>query len=141
RTAGIVALLTVVAFGVAIVAWRAGYERQAFVGVFVWCFGVIGAVIGNALTIGTIARRIYRQQRGLSRTHELSWDDDSLTVRGEDGQSTTRWSEFHKAREVDDLFILFLSDAAFLTIPKRAFPDEPTLDAFRARMLREVRPR
>ena len=31
----------------AVVGWRAGYEREAFIGGFVWCGALIGAWIGH----------------------------------------------------------------------------------------------
>ncbi|MGB2713786.1 MAG: YcxB family protein [Vicinamibacterales bacterium] len=115
----------------ALLGWRAGYMREALIAAFVWFFGLIGAGIGQMLSIAPKAKRVFRQQHGLRRTHEITWTDTGLTVSGEDGQSTTRWTDFHKARELDDQFLLFLSDAIFLMIPKRAFPDSSLLQSFR----------
>ena len=105
--------------------------RQALIATFVWFFGLMGAGIGHMVSIAPKAKRVFRQQRGMRRTHEITWSDKGLTVSGEDGQSTTRWTDFHNSRELDDQFILFLSDAIFLMIPKRAFPDSSLLQSFR----------
>jgi hypothetical protein len=115
----------------AVVGWRAGYEREAFIGGFVWCFGLIGAWIGHMVSVTPKAKRVFRQQKGLRRAYEVSWNEVGLTVSGEDGQSTTRRADFHRVREFDDQFLLFLSDAMFLMIPKRTFPDSSLMQSFR----------
>jgi hypothetical protein len=115
----------------AFVGWRAGYMREAFIAGFVWFCGLIGTGIGHMVSIAPKAKRVFRQQQGLRRAHEVSWSDIGLTVSGEDGQSTTRWADFHRVREFDDQFMLFLSDAVFFMIPKRAFPDDSLMQSFR----------
>lgn len=131
RTAIALAVTSALVIVGAFVAGRAGYMREAFIAGFVWFFGLIGAGIGHMVSIAPKAKRVFRQQRGLRRAHEVSWNHVGLTVSGEDGQSTTRWADFHRVRELDDQFILFLSDAIFLMIPKRAFPDSGLMQSFR----------
>jgi hypothetical protein len=118
----------------AYVGWRAGFIREAVISVSTWFFGVIGAWIGHTLTVGPKAKRVFWQQHGLRRPQVVSWNDSGLTVTGEDGQSTIRWRDLHKVRELDDQFTLFLSDVVFLMIPKRAFTDSETLADFRERV-------
>jgi len=115
----------------AFVGWRAGYMREAFIAGLVWFFSLIGAGIGHMVSIAPKAKRVFRQQQGLRRAHEITWSDIGLTVSGADGQSTTRWADFHRVRELDDQFMLFLSDAVFFMIPKRAFPDSSLMQSFR----------
>jgi hypothetical protein len=114
-----------------VVGGRAGFMRQAFVASFVWFFGLGGAWVGHTLSIVTKAKRVFRQQKALQRLYEVSWDGGGLTVAGESSQSTTRWSDFYKLRELDDLFLLYFSDALFLMIPKRAFPESDLVLKFR----------
>ena len=141
RTVILFAVASALAIVGAVVGWRAGYEREAFIGGFVWCFGLIGAWIGHMVSIAPKAKRVFRQQQGLRRAHEISWNEVGLTVSGEDGQSTTRWADFHKAREFDDQFLLFLSDAMFLMIPKRAFPDSSLMQSFRESLASRIQRR
>ncbi|HEX5475901.1 MAG TPA: YcxB family protein [Vicinamibacterales bacterium] len=115
----------------AFVLWRAGNVRDALTTGFVWFFGLAGAGIGQQLSIGPKARRVFRQQRGLQRPYDVSWDELGVAIRGENGQSRFPWTDFHKMRELDDQFMLFLSDAVFLMIPGRAFPDDNLMRDFR----------
>jgi len=131
RTVTILAAASALVILGAVIGWRAGYMREAFIAVFVWLVGVIGAWIGHTVSIAPKAKRVFRQQQGLRRPHDVSWNDVGLTISGEDGQSTTRWGDFHKVRELDHQFILFLSDATFLMIPKREFPDSNVMQSFR----------
>ena len=131
RTVTVFAILSaLVGLGI-IVGWYAGYIREVFIFGFVWFGGMIGGWLGNALSIAPKAKRVFRQQKGLGRAYEVSWDTVGLRVVGEDGESTTRWSDFYKHRELDELFVLFFSDAVFLMLPKRSFPDSGLLRDFR----------
>jgi YcxB-like protein len=49
----------------------------------------------------------------------------------EHGTSTIPWADFHQRRETADLFLLFLSDANFLVVPKRTFSEMSLLETFR----------
>jgi len=138
RTIIVLAVASVLVVVAGVVGWRAGYMREAFIAGFVWFFALIGAWIGHMLSVGPKAKRVFRQQHGLRRAHEVSWNDVGLTVTGEDGQATTRWADFHKSRELDDQFILFFSDAAILMIPKRAFTDSGLLRDFRESVARRI---
>ncbi len=126
-----VAAISVVVVVSAVVAWTSGWRRESLVTAFVW-FGVVaGTRIGQVLSIPRQARRVFRQQRGLQLPCELSWNTEGLTASAEDGVATTRWRDFHRAVELDRQFVLFFSDAAFMMIPKRSFPDVALLEDFR----------
>ena len=116
---------------VLVVAWRAGYSREAFLATFTGVFALTGAVIGHKVTISRRAKEVFRQQHGLRKPHELLWDERGVTIAAEDSRSSVPWADFHKYRELDDQFVLFLSDAMFFMVPKRAFPDGSLADAFR----------
>ena len=140
-TRRIVVVLAAASFSVvlgAYLGWRAGYMRESIVAICVWFFGLAGAVIGHLVTIPPKAKRVFRQQQALQRPYELTWNDGAVSVVGSTGTSTTPWTDFHKARELNDQFLLFLSDAAFLMVPKRAFPDEAVMCDFRALLKRNV---
>jgi hypothetical protein len=79
-------------------------------------------------------RRVFRQQRVFDLLANLSWDEGGLHTHNDNGQYRHPWSDFIRWREGKRLFVLNLSDAVFLMVPKRAFPDSTTLDAFRELM-------
>jgi hypothetical protein len=127
----VIALISALILAGALVAWDSGYGREAVIAVSVWCGIVLGARVGQILWIPVQARKVFRQQRGLHRPHEVSWNDAGLTTTAEDGTWTISWADFHKSLELEDQFILFLSDAVFVMLPKRAFQDSGQIDGFR----------
>jgi hypothetical protein len=60
--------------------------------------------------------------------------DDGLCVRD------CKWASFRKWRDDERQFLLYVSELAFYTIPKRAFPDAMSTEAFRALLLQHVPP-
>lgn len=136
-----VIVLTAASFAVVLAAyfgWRAGYLRESIIAACVWLFGMAGAIIGHLVSILPKAKRVFRQQQELQRPYELTWNETGLSVVGNTGTSTTPWTDFHKARELNDQFMLFLSDAVFVMVPKRAFPDEAIMRDFRALLRQNV---
>jgi hypothetical protein len=121
------------------VAWDSGYRREAVITVSVWCGIVLGARVGQVLWIRVQARKVFRQQQGLRRPHEVSWNDAGLTTTADDGTWTLPWADFHNSLEVEDQFILFLSDAIFVMLPKRAFRDSSQMDEFRQSVTTQIR--
>ena len=111
--------------------WQTGYGPQSIAGLGA-LFGVAaGGWVGRNFSIAANARRLFRQQKGLHRPFELAWTAEAITLTSEQGTSTIQLPDFHKRRETADQFLLFLSDASFLMVPKRAFPDPSLLRTFR----------
>jgi YcxB-like protein len=110
---------------------RTGHGRESIAGLGALVGTAVGGWIGRGLSIGAKAKRLFRQQKGLHRPYDLSWTTEAITLTAEHGTSRIQWPDFHKRRETDDQFLLFLSDANFLMVPKRAFPDTTLLGTFR----------
>jgi hypothetical protein len=124
----VVVVLVLVAL---VIGWRAGYKRESFVGVGVLVGTLGGGWIGRGVSIASRARGLFRQQKTLRRPYQVTWDTAGVTFNGENGTSTIHWSDFHKTQELENQFLLFLSDANFLIVPKRVFPDSLMRDEFR----------
>ena len=62
----------IIAIGIVaiIAAWLAGYERQAFTGVFVLLFAIAGGLIAGRVSATRTARRVFKQQKTLNRPYE-----------------------------------------------------------------------
>jgi hypothetical protein len=88
-----------------------------------------GGVAEQRLTLPRKARTIFHQQH-LSRPYELGWNDDELAVVSVEGSFTRAWRDIWKARVLDTEILIFLSDANFLMVPKRSFPDASTVSTF-----------
>jgi hypothetical protein len=102
---------------------------------------LIGAALGGLL-IGMIQRRIiyppklrrlYAQVRGRVDV-TYSWDDEKLFVTSERGQEVRSWTDFLKAKENNELILLYFNDALYEIIAKRWFSEASDLSAFRAHL-------
>jgi hypothetical protein len=99
---------------------------------------VAGGLIMNHVWIPWHARRIFRQQKSFGRPFELSWDEGGVHAKDGNGEYRHSWVDFIRWRENERLIVLSLSDAMFLMVPKRAFAEEASLDAFRGMLQSRV---
>lgn len=76
------------------------------------------------------ARKLFAQQKNLQRPLRFGWDEQGLAWVNESGSGKTAWSDYLKWRENDRVFLLYLSDAMFQMLPKRAFADSERLHSF-----------
>jgi hypothetical protein len=120
-----------VLIGVVVQAHRAQDTLAFCVSLGALAGGVIGGFACHYIWIPWQARRVFRQQKSLHRPFELSWDSNGLHAKDANGEYRHLWSDILRWREGERLFVLNLSDAMFLMIPKRAFPEEQSLSAFR----------
>jgi hypothetical protein len=84
-------------------------------------------------------RRLFGQQKSLQRVYTLSWDDEHLKIEGADGSSSTPWSDFLKWREDALMFLLYFNDILFRIVPKRAFPDQASMQGFRRLLQQKIK--
>jgi len=84
------------------------------------------------------ARRVFRQQKSLHGSFELSWPDAGFSARDSNGQYTTPWSDSIKSKEDGLLFFLYHSNLLFHMVPKRAFPGKNGRSAFRSRVQKNI---
>lgn len=87
-------------------------------------------------------RQIYLQHKEMAAPFEHEITPAALVSTGQFGHAERPWNIFHKWRENDKLFLLYVSDIQFVLIPKR-FCTREQLQALRARLrennVREVR--
>jgi hypothetical protein len=102
--------------------------------------GMGGALLANRILLPRKARRIFAQTPALQRPYQVTWDDHALTSTNQQGAGTYPWAEFHKARELAGIFLIFFSDVMFIMVPKRDFPDDATMQTFRECIQTRVRP-
>lgn len=100
--------------------------------VFVWLLMDWMQTIG----IQRGVRRRFRQQKDLARQYAISWNDEKLTVDGEDVHVGILWTDFLKWRADDRVFTLYSARILFRIIPKRAFSDQVAIADF-TRLLQE----
>jgi hypothetical protein len=130
-----ITVLTVVSLGIFLL-WRSGHGKEAFIVFTTIVGGIVGGWIGNRGSVVRRARRVFRQNKALHRPYEVVWSAAGVTLISENGKSTVPWTDFHKSLELEDQFLLFLSDVNFFIIPKRTFSNSPLVEEFR-QMLKE----
>ena len=86
-------------------------------------------------------RRVYYQLKFLQHPQDFSWDETGTQVRGEGFSAQTPWLDYLKWRENKQIFTIYLSDLQFRIFPKRAFPDDKSVDDFRDLLRRKITPK
>jgi hypothetical protein len=138
RYIAVTLVLLVAVFVLAGILATQGYAREALVGVSCIIGSVVGVVVEKRLTIPRKARQIFHQQH-LNEPFELGWNDEGISVVSPDGSFSKTWVEIWKARLLEKQILLFLSDAAFVIVPKRFFRDARTLSNFETLLGRVTR--
>jgi hypothetical protein len=81
----------------------------------------------NFIGIPKGVRRRFQQQKALRRPYMISWNEEKLTVDGEDVHAGVRWSDFIRWRENEQLFLIYSNRLVFRILPKRTFPDQSSV--------------
>jgi len=92
--------------------------------------GLAGEFVQAHFALPARLRRLFTQTKGrVDLTY--SWDADKLFASSALGQSTRPWSDFPKARENDQIILLYYNDAFFEILSKRWFRDAAQIEDFR----------
>ncbi|KAF0175626.1 MAG: hypothetical protein FD161_3280 [Limisphaerales bacterium] len=77
-----------------------------------------------------VPRLVFRSNPKLAAAYEFTFSPDEVHVRTQDIDSRLQWSFYTGAVVGEGFFLLYSGKQAFTAIPKRAFPDPDTLQAF-----------
>jgi hypothetical protein len=95
--------------------------------------GFLGEFIQSRFIIPARLRRLYAQVRGrVDLTY--SWDDEKLFLSSSHGHAARAWTDFTKAKENDEVILLYFNDAFYEIIAKRWFANASDLAAFRTHL-------
>jgi len=125
--------LTLIAFIIGIVLFFAFSARLGAVLVCAALGGLLGEIIQSRFILPSKLRQLYAQVRGRVDV-TYSWDEEKLFLTSEHGQAARSWTDFLKAKESDELILLYINDALYEIIAKRWFGDASDLNAFRAHL-------
>lgn len=95
--------------------------------------GLLGELIQSRFFLPSKLRRLYAQVRGRVDV-TYSWNEENLFLTSEHGQVTRSWSDFLKAKENDEVILLYFNDALYEIIPKRWFLGANNLHTFRTHL-------
>lgn len=126
-------LVALLVFALGLVLYVAVSNRW---GVILMCAalgGLLGEFVQNKFILPAKLRRLYAQVRGrVDITY--SWDGEKLFFATERAKGARPWADFPKAKENDELLLLYINDVLFEIISKRWFGDARALDDFRAHL-------
>lgn len=117
--------INMIGFGAIVLGGAALFVFPPKAGVLLVCAalgGLLGESIQSRLVLPARLRRLYAQVRGRVDI-TLDWDDEKLILTSEYGQAARRWNDFVKAKESQDLILLYFNDALFEIVAKRWFND------------------
>jgi hypothetical protein len=121
---------TLIVFLIGIVLF---FAVSAKVGVIVICAalgGLLGEFIQSRFILQPTLRRRYAQVRGRVDV-TYSWDEGKIFITTEHGHAARSWTDFIKAKENDELILLYINDALYEIIAKRWFSDASDQNTFR----------
>jgi hypothetical protein len=111
------------------IPWRPTREIQVLVGFAPWFAFVFFTLY--LFRPGSATRIQWNSKPSLRAPRTVDADPDALTIASDLATYRFRWPHFVSFRETPTLFILVTRDNELHVFPKRAFPDDPSLDLFR----------
>jgi hypothetical protein len=104
--------------------------EQVFWAYFIFSAGaflVLLSVWMHFIGIPRGVRRRFQQRKALQRPYTVDWNDEKLTVDGEDVHAGIKWADFIRWREDGELILIYSSRMSFRILPKRTFPDQSSI--------------
>jgi hypothetical protein len=92
--------------------------------------GFIGNFVQSRLYLPWRLRRLYAQVRGRTDV-TYSWNMETLSMRSDRGNAEIPWTNFRKAKENEQVMLLYVNDVLFHIISKRWFGSHEQVDDFR----------
>lgn len=92
--------------------------------------GLIGEFIQSRFFLRSKLRRLYAQLKGRVEV-TYYWDNEKLFLSSEHGQAARVWTDFLRAKENEELILLYINDALYEIIAKRWFSHTADLNTFR----------
>jgi hypothetical protein len=109
-------------------SWETGLRIMLAV-----CGAYAGHLLQYRVYVPWKARRLFTQTRDRIEG-SLYWDSDNLHFSSLQAQAAIRWDSIIKARENDEVMILYFNDAQFQIVAKRWFDKEGDLASFRTHL-------
>lgn len=111
----------------------AASEKWGFRLIFAGIGGFIGETIQNRFFLTRKLRRLYSQIRNRTDV-TYAWNHERLMLTSPRGHAERPWREFFKARENDEVILLYYNDAMYEILAKRWFLDRSDLASFKSNL-------
>lgn len=93
--------------------------------------GAVGGLIGYFavlyLLIPFKAKRQYMQHRALKNEIHMALSEQGINFKSESGESKLQWSDIHKWKNGEGIYLLYITSNMFHIVPSRALSNENEL--------------
>ncbi|MCL1036276.1 YcxB family protein [Shewanella submarina] len=89
--------------------------------------GLIGYFVTVFLIIPSNAKRQYEQNRALRGEMHISFSEQLVEFKAETGESKLKWSDIHKWKYRDGMYLLYVTSNMFYMVPSRVLENENEL--------------
>lgn len=114
-------LLALAGLLLAATVYSAGHEILSISG----CIGgLVGYYCFLFLVIPLNAKKQFKQNRSIRNEITMLVDEHGISFKSESGESRLQWSDIHKWKFTPGIFILYITDNMFHTVPAKALPNE-----------------
>jgi hypothetical protein len=96
------------------------------------CALICGTWINRYVVLPKKLKSLFAERKASQRRSTLSWDEQSLTVEGENSRALIPWADFFKFRENGEFVLLYTSRILFIIVPKRFLEESGQLNGFMA---------
>ncbi|MDH0897154.1 MULTISPECIES: YcxB family protein [unclassified Pseudomonas] len=117
-------LAALIALGLAIIAAGAvaGHVYLALAAV---ACGALGYFAVLYLTIPFNARKQFRENRAIRNEIAVDATQDGVSFKSDSGESRLQWSDIHRWKGGNGIYLLYVTSHMFHIVPARAIPAEP----------------
>ena len=132
---GVIGLLA----GLSLLATVPGHLSGSFwiwIGLIVFYF-----LVFRSTMFGGAVRKIWDAQTDQHRPKQLQLIIEGVVLSDGVSRLEYNWDAFAASRETNTVFVLVINRYAGLTVPKRAFPDEASINAFATALKQNIVPR
>lgn len=125
-------------FGVGLVLAFLGGGRWGYILIIGGLGGLLGEAVQARVYLPGRVRKLYAQFKGVDSPTTYTWDHSIFEIKSERGGVKRNWTDLHKVKENEDLFLLYTTDHLFEIVPKRWFANTEEVSEFRRYAKRET---
>lgn len=100
---------------------------------------VAAALVGLGFALPyLLARNTMRTSPMIKGDLRYVFDENGVETTTTASQSHMDWAGFHRAVEIKDFILLYMSSRVFHIVPKKAFPDPAQLEVFKSLLRKKI---
>jgi len=119
------AVLVIIGFAFVLIALLTKYKALGFVAV---AGGIIGYFSVQFILTPIKAKKQYRQHRALRSEITMSLTENGINFASESGESRLQWSDIHRWKLGNGIYLLYITSNMFHIIPARAISKKNEFD-------------